>query len=73
MLISYLFVGMVSGTMLAAIGVAAGNPLWSIPLLYSFGGSLGILGLAGLICVLPRNPAAASDRNGSAQQNGAKA
>lgn len=72
MIIAYLLTGMVVGTLLAAIGLIAGNPLWSIVLLYSFGGSLAILGLAGLTCFQRRAPDSA-DAIGTTSRDTVKA
>lgn len=55
MVIAYLIVGMISGTILAVMGLIAGSSLWSIFLLYSAGGSLTTLVVAGLVCMLPRS------------------
>jgi hypothetical protein len=53
MVIAYLIVGMISGSILAVMGLIAGSSLWSIFLLYSVGGSLTTLAVAGLVCILP--------------------
>ncbi|WP_372971991.1 hypothetical protein [Marinobacter sp.] len=65
MVIGYLIVGMISGAILALMGLIAGSSLWSTFLLYSVGGSLTTLGVAGLVCILPRKSAKPDDEIGS--------
>ncbi len=65
MAVAYCVVGMGVGALLAVMGLVAGNSLWTILLLYMFGGSLAVLGLAVLIYVLPRDLAASADETGS--------
>lgn len=61
MVIAYLIVGMITGAILAVIGLIAGSSLWSAFLLYMVGGSLTTLGLAGLVCIFPRKSTALND------------
>jgi hypothetical protein len=65
MVIGYIIVGMISGAILAVMGLIAGSSLWSAFLLYTVGGWLTTLGLAGLVYILPRKSAVPDDKVGS--------
>ncbi|MGI3212629.1 hypothetical protein ACROSR_16130 [Roseovarius tibetensis] len=73
MVIAYLIVGVMSGAILAVMGLIAGSSLWSIFLLYSVGGALTTLSLAGLVCFLPRKSAEPDDKLGSVAPEKAEA
>lgn len=53
--ILYLFVGVMSGALLTVIGLTAQASLWATLVLYSFGGALGMMGLATVAYHLQRN------------------
>jgi len=66
MVIAYLIVGMISGSILAVMGLIIGSSLLSIFLLYSIGGSLTTLVVAGFMCILPSKSAVHDGEIGSA-------
>lgn len=68
MVIAYIVNGMFFGALLSGIGLIAGSPLWSILLLYSFGGSFAVAGLAGLVHLCTRRTPAPDSVSGSAAQ-----
>ncbi|MCC5986160.1 MAG: hypothetical protein JJT95_00665 [Pararhodobacter sp.] len=61
MVLGYVMMSMISGALLAGMGLLAGNPLWTVFLLYWLGGSLGIVGLAALVFFLPRSRDASAE------------
>ena len=63
MVITYGIASIASAALLAAIGLVAGYPLWSVFLLYMFGGTLGIVGRAMLICFIPPKAVASKDHD----------
>ena len=64
MVLGYVMTGMTTGALIAGMGLFAGSPLWVAVLLYSLGGTIGMVALATLICVFPRGkPEAAEPGN----------
>ena len=70
MTIAHLFIGIAVGSILAGAGVLAGGSLWSVFLIYSFGGSLAMLASALLVHILPRENGAFGNVIGSPKSDG---
>lgn len=73
MVIAYLIVGMISGSLLAVMGLMADSSVWSVFLLYSLGGSLATVGVAGIMCFLTSKSAVPDVKSDQVVPEGSKA